>query len=674
MDLPLARIAVLCVALGTGCATTSASPPQPGAPKLRHFTIEGARAVSADEIRSKISTSATPSIPFSAPHYFDPSILDSDLKRILRLYQARGYYHAQIASVRVTPAGKGAVDVTLALVEGEPVRVLELAVEGADALLPDVRAALFYELPLKKGDVFTEHAYDALKAALGDRLRNSGYAEAEVNGVVQVDAPAEAATVAVGVTAGERYRFGELLVAGAARVPRKTIVDAALRGAQPGSLYSDTALAAAQARVLDLGVFTTVRVSRGAPDRSTATVPVIISVREAPFHTLRLGGGFALDPTRQEIPRVTAEWSSRDFLGGLRRLTFANELALVFAPSLFQSYSTKGLAGLTSLTFQQPQFLARDLDLTATVALERGIDQGFEYNEARASLGVIARLTRRVTLVPSYNFQLFKLSGPVVSNAVSSVGSSAATQEAALDNCAQHQEVCRLAFLEQRLTWDLRDNAAQPRRGGWLSLSLQEGSPVLGGIYRYVRIAPEVRGYLPLGPHTLAARALAGFLLPATGEVSSVLTRFYLGGTAIERGYGNRQLAPSVVVSCGPNTSCGGFPQELIPVGGNGMLGASLELRTSITSSFGLTFFFDLGEVQPTVSELSFSTMNYAAGLGLRYQTMFGPVRLDFGYRLNNPPLFIVDSAGNPFPLPCGANTYACIARYALHFSIGEAF
>lgn len=673
MDRPLSRLAVLCVALGAGCATTPASPPQPGAPKLRHLTIEGAKAVPAGEIRSRISTSATPSIPFSSPHYFDPSILDSDLKRILRLYQARGYYHAQIASVRVTPVKEGEVDVTIDIVEGEPVHVVDLAIEGADALPPEVRSALLALLPLKQGDVFTEQAYDALKAILGERLRNAGYADAEVNGVVQIDVPAETATVAIGLTPGERYRFGEILVAGAARVPRETILRAALRALQPGNLYSDTALTATQARVLDLGVFTTVRVSRGAPDRSTATVPVIISVREAPFHSLRLGGGVSLDPTRQEIPRVTGEWSSRDFLGGLRRLTFSNELALVFAPSLFQSDSTKGIAGLSSLTFQQPEFLSRDLDLTTTVALERGVDWGFTYNEARASAGVIARLSRRLTFVPSYNFQVFKLSGPIVTNAVTSVGTSVATQEAALDQCAQRQQVCRLGYLEQRLTWDLRDNAAQPRHGGWFSLSLQEGSSVFGGIYRYVRIAPEVRGYLPLGPHTLAARALAGFLLPAQGTTSSVLTRFYLGGTATERGFGNRQLSPSVVVSC--SGGCGGFPNQLIPVGGNGMLGGSLELRTSITANFGLTFFFDIGEVQPTVGELSLTALNYAAGIGLRYQTMFGPVRLDFGYRLNNPPLSVTSINGTPFEPPCGrSDTFACPARYALHFTIGEAF
>lgn len=678
VDRPLARIAVLCVALGAGCATTSASPPQPGAPKLRHLTIEGTRAVPTGEIRSRISTSATPSIPFSAPRYFDPSILDSDLKRVLRLYQARGYYHAQIAYVRVAPAGEGAVDVTISVVEGEPTRVVELAIEGAEALPPDVRAALFAKLPLQQGDVFTEKAYDALKYELGERLRNAGYAEAEVNGVVQVDVPRDAATVALGLTPGERYRFGEILVAGAARVPRATIVRAAVRAVQPGSLYSDTALDAAQARVFDLGVFTTVRVSRGAPDRATGTVPVIISVREAPFHTLRLGGGFALDPTRQEIPRGTAEWSSRDFFGGLRRLTFANALALVFVPNLFQglkSSENRGIAGLSSLTFQQPEFLARDLDLTSTVAVERGVDLGFKYNEARASAGVIVRLSRRVTLVPSYNFQVFKLTG-LVTSAVFNPSTSLATQEAALDACSQQGRICRLAFLEQRLTWDLRDNAAQPRRGGWLSLALQEGSPVFGGIYRYLRLAPEVRGYFPLGPHTLAARALGGFLLPARGEVSSVLTRFYLGGTVTERGFGNRQLSPSVVVNCTTQSACGGFTQERIPVGGNGMLGASVEFRASITASLGFTLFFDLGEVQPTVGELSLSAMNYAAGIGVRYQTMFGPIRFDFGYRLNNPPLSIVPINNDVSLKPsCGTrDSYSCIDRFALHFSIGEAF
>lgn len=675
----LARIAVLAVAMSAGCATAPPTPPPPDSPELRDLDIEGARAVSAGLIRSRIATSGRSKLPYSAKRYFDSSILDTDLKRILRLYQARGFYHAKIAEVRVTPAGASAVNVRISIVEGEPVRVSDLTLEGLQPLAPDTQRRVLYDLPLKQGAVFTEEAYDATRQALGERLRNAGYAEAEVNGVVQVDVPRHSVGVAIGVEPGPRYRFGQIFVAGAVQVSRQTILDAALRGLQPERHYSDTALSSAQARVFDLGVFSTVRVTRGAPDRQEGTVPVVVSVREAPFHTLRLGGGFALDPTRQEIPRVTAEWTSRNFLGGLRRFTFSNELALVFVPTLFQGLANpldRGIAGSSTVSLQQPRFPARDVDLTAALGVERGVDFGFTYDEARASVGLIWRLTRRLTLVPSYNFQVFKLSGEATA-ALSNISTTTATQEAVLDACARQNRLCRLAYLEQRITWDLRDNAVEPSRGGWLSIALQEGSTALGGTYRYLRLAPEARGYLPLGRHVLAARILAGFLLPASGETSSVLTRFYLGGTNTLRGFGNRELAPSVVVDC-TASSCGNFVKQLIPVGGNGMLGATLELRLVLPAKFGLVFFLDAGEVQPHVADLHLSQLNYAVGVGLRYRTVFGPVRLDFGYRISNPQLSIVDTNDQPFQMRCGVQgnqgSYACITRYAFHFSIGEAF
>jgi translocation and assembly module TamA len=271
---------------------------------------------------------------------------------------------------------------------------------------------------------------------------------------------------------------------------------------------------------------------------------------------------------------------------------------------------------------------------------------------------------------------VFKLYGAAASAV------TAGSQEAVLDACAAAGQICRLAFLEQRLTYDLRDNSLEPTRGVFLALSLQEGTRYLGGGYDYLRLLPEVRGYVPIGPVVVAARVQAGILTPFGAEGSSVLSRFFLGGSTTERGFGNRQLSPSFVAcryrdratqACQTAAQAGQAPGTdvtlVLPIGGNAMLGANLEVRIPLPANFGLVVFADAGEVTPDLRDLRLDGINVAVGLGVRYRTVFGPVRLDVAWRANDPSLGYTLAAD----LPEGAKP-SPISRFAVSFSIGEAF
>ena len=89
---------------------------------------------------------------------------------------------------------------------------------------------------------------------------------------------------------------------------------------EEGRLFSDADMQEAQRRVFGLGVFATIRVTAGEPDEATARIPVRVIVREGPFRTLRLGVGARADAIRNEA-RLIGDWTNRDFLGGMRKLT-----------------------------------------------------------------------------------------------------------------------------------------------------------------------------------------------------------------------------------------------------------------------------------------------------------------------------------------------------------------
>src|SRR5207302_7301979 len=102
----------------------------------------------------------------------------------------------------------------------------------------------------------------------------------------------------------------------------------------PGDWYTESALSEAQGLVFQMGVFGAVRVTPGAPDRAAGTVPIVVDVREARFHSIRVGPGVGIDSVRQEA-RLIGEYSDRDFLGGLRRLTIRGKAGYAFLPTIW---------------------------------------------------------------------------------------------------------------------------------------------------------------------------------------------------------------------------------------------------------------------------------------------------------------------------------------------------
>jgi outer membrane protein insertion porin family len=104
--------------------------------------------------------------------------------------------------------------------------------------------------------------------------------------------------------------------------------------------------------------------------------------------------------------------------------------------------------------------------------------------------------------------------------------------------------------------------------------------------------------------------------------------RFFAGGDYTIRGFAIDTAGPQEVGNDG----------QLYPTGGNGLLLGNAELRRDFGRSVTLAAFLDLGNVYPVVGEMSLSDLRYSTGLGLRYRTPFGPLRLDWGVKLNPRP------------------------------------
>jgi len=705
-----------------GCATLG--PPTPESQEVDAFDIEGEQRLSEGDIKEKVVTNVTPFFANVLPwmvarEWFDPIAWQADLRRIQRFYEANGYYQARVVEDVVTETKPKHVKLLVRLREGEPARVNTVDLVGLEALPPEMQAEVVAGLPLATGDIFLEDSWAKTKSLLTTRLRELGFAEVTVTGEALVDAEAARVDLTLTIVPGRRYKFGKTFVATDAnpQVPPKLIADVASPDLKPDTYFSESAMAEAQSRVFQMGVFAGVKVNRGAPDREAGTVPVVIDVREASFRSVRIGGGIGGDLVRNEV-RGIFEYTNRNlglsrlFLKDSRldRLTFKAKLGLAFLPNIVEvarsaANSKWGPTVRTYVEYEVPRvFELRTLSFQGSADVLRTLDNTYDYWAAELKVGFIWRPTADLTIFPSLNLNGFLINTPIQLRD---------TVPSAAVNCPVAPAVCLVSFFDVNTEFDRRDNKLEPRQGYYLALDTAVGVSNTSKVLPFFKLTPEARGYVSFGVEkrvTLAMRAKFGMLLAPDNDTPIVL-RYFSGGSNM-RGFYQRRLAPQVAVPLFEKNAAGLVQPNYdkgttLPLGGAGLLEGALELRWQITEDWTVAIFNDWGLVteQPIGATTDWANALYTAvGFGVRYRTPLGPIRVDIGVRLpfvggaqrvtnlaasdrgqvkqvqSAPGCFFGLGSGLPFDAPFTSG--ATPAGYAgapdnlcgAHLSIGEAF
>jgi outer membrane protein insertion porin family len=191
------------------------------------------------------------------------------------------------------------------------------------------------------------------------------------------------------------------------------------------------------------------------------------------------------------------------------------------------------------------------------------------------------------------------------------------------------------------LIYDTRDNQFYPKKGTLSGATLKITSPIFLSETHFVKLTLYGNVYREVAKGFVLAASLRGGLAQGYSGTKElpIVERFFLGGRTSVRGYPQDEL--------GPKGSDG------TPTGGNAFLMENLELRTSLGKNFGLVTFLDGGNVWVKTEDIKLTDFKFTAGLGLRYNTPVGPIRIDYGQKLQREK---GESAGE------------------LHFSIGHAF
>jgi len=167
---------LLCIVAATAVACK-----EEGGVKVTSFKFNGTKAVTANQLKSVLATSASSKLPWGQKHYFSRDQFEADLKRIVAFYRDRGYPDARVTSfdAKMNDA-QTSVSLSINISEGDPVRVERVTFTGFEPLPEQHRTALENGLPLKAGQPLDRALLQASREAALDELRDYGYPYATV--------------------------------------------------------------------------------------------------------------------------------------------------------------------------------------------------------------------------------------------------------------------------------------------------------------------------------------------------------------------------------------------------------------------------------------------------------------------------------------------------------------
>lgn len=596
---------------------------------VHSLTLKGEKQVSADDATSGLATQSTPWYPFATKFYLDRSALDIDAQRIQANYNELGYFDVRVHGPEVHDRGNGSVDIVYSVNEGSPSTVTAIKIDGLDEV--DKRDKVSAAVKVKIGQRFNHAAYELGRVAMKDLLQTQGYAYAKVEGEVLVDRPKFSAVLHYTVTTGPLVHFGKTNIHGSEPIKAADLQRNLLWS--EGDVYTPEKVSKTQSKLYGIGTSSEVQVQ--LPPKAADPADVDIAIVPSKLRELRLGAGLGLQQRQQEV-HLRGQWSFLNFFGGLRTLSLKVEPAYVFIP-LVWNVQRSGPAGTVETRFTQPDVFHTRIDSFVLAGFDLGIQEGFQYYGPRFQIGgERAFFTEHLRVGASYNLQylnFFNINQAEFSPSLTPLGLG-------------FRNPYRLAWLEEFVTIDYRDDRLDTHKGIYAELRAEQGFNGIGSAFNYVKLRPEIRGYIALGHRvTLALRGSFGWLSAKTPQDSPVTRRFYLGGPSSHRGFSIGRLAPQLY---DPVT------RQNIPVGGNAMLLLSADVRVRILKIggywLGLVSSFDAGDVTGELSKLNLAELHYAIGEAIAYETPVGVISVGAGYRLNR--LNVAEANGTPNPDP----------------------
>jgi outer membrane protein assembly factor BamA len=554
------------------------------------------------------------------------------------------------------------VDVRFDLVEGPQTVVASVAVQGASAIAEtEVRAAL----GLTPGRPFYRPQLAADRETVERLYRGRGYQDATAVPRLTFGDDERQVMVTWVLREGPQVTVDHVLVSGNTR----TSTDLIRREItlQRGSPLSNDAIVESQRRLAALGLFRRVRITE-LPRSGEDARDVLVEVDEADTTSVAVGGGLEVGgiyrqaagggPAQERLdfaPRAFADVSRRNLWGKNRSVTLFGRVALrrrdPAAASDASSADTGGY-GFNDyrgfFSFREPRAFGTTGDAQLTAFVEQGVRSSFNFHRKGVSSDY-ARRFGAFTVTGRYTFDTTRLFDEQI----------LPEDQLLIDRLFPQ---VRLSKFFGALLRDSRDDVLDPQRGAVLGIDGTLSARALGSEVGFVktflqgflyRRVPGRRVVLAMGARVGAAtgfeqavpafartrspgeirRGLAEAAVGIGGGPSAGDTvvkdlpaseRFFAGGDTTVRGFALDRLGTASTLD--PQ----GFPQ-----GGNGLAVFNLEARAPYWKNLQFVWFADAGNVFKQASDIRLTDLRASSGIGVRYRSPIGPIRVDWGWKLS---------------------------------------
>lgn len=623
--------------------------------------VNGNRQIPIEPLRPALETLQPGAVYASAN-------LGAAVGAIARDYATRGFASVNITSseaeLNPTPAGLGQVKPVIVINEGPLTYVGDLTFHGNERLNSE---ELRNVVKLAAHDPYYEPNVRTSREAVLLSYLNAGFAAATVVVNPVLSADRTRADLEFHIVEGAQALVDHIIIVGNTRTDPR-IIQRELQLRPGGPLGLEDKLESRR-RLGALGLFRRINIEE-LPPSAQGRRDVLVTVEEAAATTLSYGGGLEItrrlrstgtDQAAEEQldfgPRGFFDIGRRNIAGKNRSISLFTRLAL--RPSTTDDDPTQDNSRFGFIeyrvvaAYREPRALGmRDADLTVTGIAEQGVRTSFNFARKGVNADVTRRLSPRVRAFGRYSF------------------STTSTFDEQLDEEEQFQidkvfPDVRLSSFSGGISFDTRDDVLEPSRGGFFSADATLAARALGGEVGFLKSYMQSSLFRALPGSrrvVLATRAAIGLAdgfpyettIP-TADGSSETTvledlpaseRFFAGGDSTIRGFGLDSVGA-------PNTiSETGFPK-----GGNAVLILNAELRVPVWNGIGAALFVDGGNVFRRVSEFDLGELRGSYGIGLRYGSPIGPLRLDFGFKTDRRVVGSQREAG-----------------WAYHFSFGQAF
>lgn len=527
----------------------------------------------------------------------------ADYARLLGVLYGEGFYSGTI-SIRVD--GREAADIP-PLSAPDEIRRIDIEIErGRRFTFGRAEVA-----PLAPGTVLPAEfrpGEDARGTLIGTAARagvtgwrDAGHARATVAGQdIVADHARATLDAAIALAPGPRLRFGDLRIRRSdppSRVREDRI--RAIAGLPTGETFSPALLDKSANRLRRTGAFGSVRLTEAETPNPDGTLDIVARVSDA--RPRRIGAGAELSSS--EGVTLSGYWLHRNLWGGAERLRIDALIGGLGGDSGGEDFRL-------GIRLDRPATFTPDTGAFVYAIAEDNNEP--DYSERKAEIG--GGLTH------------------IFSDTLSGEAGIALRYSEISDDLGTR--TLAHILLPARLTWDRRDDPLNPTGGLYLDLSATPFvSPDKGSAGS--RFFVDLRDYLTLGETrrvTLAGRAQLGSV--AGGDFIDLPADmlFWSGGAGTVRGQGYQDLG----VDLAPG----------VTVGGRSFLGLSAELRTMVTDSIQAVAFADAGFIGEDATGGGRGDWQGGAGLGARYFTAVGPVRVDLATPL--------DDAGSQFEIYIG--------------------